>query len=76
MGIMEPALAAKIIGGEDLSAVADEFAEKNCGVNNAARRGAVDRIINTADTRKYLIAGFEMLYTKSVNESYKKHGTK
>ena len=33
-------------------------------------------IINPADTRKYLIAGFEMLFTKKVEGPMKKHGAK
>ena len=42
----------------------------------AARRGYVDLLIEPEDTRKYLVAAFEMLYTKYVNEPEKKHGTK
>ena len=80
IGAMDSALAAKIMY-EDKSA--DEIAEKakeydklQSGVNAAASRGYVDRIITPADTRKYLIAGFEMLFTKRVDGPYKKHGTK
>ena len=43
---------------------------------SAAARGYVDRLIDPADTRKYLVAAFEMLYTKYVSEPEKKHGTK
>ena len=42
----------------------------------AAARGYVDRLIDPADTRKYLVAAFEMLYTKYVSKPEKKHGTK
>lgn len=77
---MDAKLAAQIMYAD---ASADVIAEKaatyeqmNCGVTNAARRGYVDRIIQPADTRKYLIAGFEMLLTKRVDGPYKKHGTK
>ena len=45
-------------------------------VVTAARRGYVDLIIEPADTRKYLVAAFEMLYTKCVCTPDKKHGTK
>ncbi|MCR5641631.1 MAG: carboxyl transferase [Lachnospiraceae bacterium] len=69
--IMNPSLAAQIINGD-----ANEFAAKANGLNNAARRGYVDRIVNFEDARKYLIAGFEMLYTKKTMDSYKKHSTK
>jgi acetyl-CoA carboxylase carboxyltransferase component len=69
--IMNPSLAANIMGAD-----ANEFATKVNGLNNAARHGYVDRIVNFEDTRKYLIDGFEMLYTKKTFESYKKHSTK
>lgn len=40
-----------------------------------ARRGYVDNIINPVDTRKHIIGGFEILYTKNENRLNKKHGT-
>ena len=43
---------------------------------SAAARGYVDLEVDPVDTRKYLIAAFEMLYTKYVSEPDKKHGTK
>ncbi len=78
MGIMDADKAAKILANDacDVAQIASEFEAIQSGVNNAARRGYIDRIINPADTRKYLIAGFEMLYTKSVNDNYKKHSAK
>ncbi|MDD6450112.1 MAG: carboxyl transferase domain-containing protein, partial [Lachnospiraceae bacterium] len=80
MGIMDADLAAKLICADDkeadLSKVAAEFDEKQSGVVNALRRGYIDRLVNPADARKYLIAGFEMLCTKQEDETYKKHGTK
>ena len=65
-------------------ASADVLAEKSkknmkklqSNVVTAARRGYVDLIIEPADTRKYLVAAFEMLYTKCVCTPDKKHGTK
>mgnify|MGYP000127507753 FL=1 len=45
-------------------------------VSSAAARGYVDLIIDPADTRKYLVGAFEMLYTKYVDAPEKKHGTK
>ncbi len=74
MGIMNAAAASKIIAGDN--SVAQEFEEKQSGIENALRRGYIDRVVNYADTRKYLIAGFEMLCTKQENENYKKHATK
>ncbi len=71
---MKADLAVQILS--ESSEDAANFVENNCGVVNAARRGYVDRIVEPADTRKYLIAGFEMLFTKRVDGPYKKHGTK
>lgn len=77
---MDSALAAKIMyAGESADVIAQKSAEYdslNCGVYNAARRGYIDRVLAPADTRKYLIAGYEMLFTKRVDSPYKKHGTK
>ena len=78
-GIMDASLAAKIISADDASNIektADEFATKANGIDNAARRGYVDRFVNPADTRKYLIDGFEMLFTKSDLSGQKKHSTR
>ncbi|MCR4798284.1 MAG: carboxyl transferase [Lachnospiraceae bacterium] len=77
MRIMDPSLAGGIIAGDggNKAEAAAEFEEKQTGLSNAARRGLIDRVVNFADTRKYLIAGFDMLFEKSVTV-YKKHGTK
>lgn len=80
VGMMDSKLAAKIMYPEadatELSAKAKEYEELQSSVTSAARRGYVDLIIDPVDTRKYLVAAFEMLYTKYVNEPEKKHGTK
>ena len=55
---------------------AKAYDELQNDVKTAARRGYVDRIVAAADTRKYLIAAFEMLFTKNVEQPYKKHGSK
>ena len=55
---------------------AKEYNELQSNVLSAARRGYVDLIIEPETTRKYLVAAFEMLYTKSVVSACKKHGTK
>jgi acetyl-CoA carboxylase carboxyltransferase component len=77
---MDSSLAAKIMYAEESAQViaekAAEYDQQNSGVSNAARRGYIDRIVAPADTRKYLIAGYEMLFTKRVDTPYKKHGTK
>ena len=44
-------------------------------LKSAARRGYVDAIIEPADTRKYVIGAFEMLFTKREDRPAKKHGT-
>ena len=79
-GMMDAKLAAKIMyDGEDSSVIdekAEEYEALQGSVSAAARRGYVDRMIDYPDTRKYLIAAFEMLYTKSTEQPYKKHGTR
>ena len=74
---MDPALAGPIIAGDsgDATACADEYAASQAGLSNALRRGMVDRVVDFADARKYLIAGFDMLFEKDMY-IYKKHGTK
>ncbi len=79
MAVMNEDMAAKIICDNkdlDVNEVATEFANTNTGIDNAARRGYVDRIINPVDTRKYLIGGLEMLYSKNDYYSFKKHSAK
>ena len=79
MGAMDAKLAAKIMyegqGADTIDAKAKEYAALQNNVNSAARRGYVDQIVAPADTRKYVIAAFEMLYTKSLDFPGKKHGT-
>ena len=46
-------------------------------LNNTLNKNKVLELIEIAgDSRKYLVAAFEMLYTKYVGEPEKKHGTK
>ncbi len=80
VGMMEAELAAKIMYAD---ASADELAEKakeydalQGSVTTAARRGYVDLVFDAADTRKYLIDAFELLYTKCAGVPDKKHTTK
>ncbi len=79
-GMMDAKLAAKIMYADEPASVMEEKAAEydalQGSVQAAAARGYVDRIIGYADTRRYLIAAVEMLYTKRVNQPDKKHGTK
>ena len=70
-GIMYPDASADVIAEK-----AKAYDELQNDVKTAARRGYVDRIVAATDTRKYLIAAFEMLFTKNVEQPYKKHGSK
>ena len=80
IGMMDAELAAKIMyvdaDADLVKEKAKEYDQLQSGASAAARRGYVDLIIEPETTRKYLVAAFEMLYTKSVSDSLKKHGTK
>lgn len=80
VGMMDAELAAKIMyadaDADVIGEKAKEYDKLQSSVDSAARRGYVDLIIEPETTRKYLVAAFEMLYTKSVSDSPKKHGTK
>ena len=79
IGMMEASLAAKIMyAGSDaavLNEKAAQYRELQSGVASAAARGYVDTVISPADTRKYVIGAFEMLFTKREDRPSKKHGT-
>ncbi|MBQ7432817.1 MAG: carboxyl transferase [Lachnospiraceae bacterium] len=85
VGMMEPQAAAKIMyakeiassgnGAELVREKAAEYAALQASAVSAAKRGYVDDIITAAETRKRVIASFEMLYTKRVDLPLKKHGT-
>lgn len=79
IGMMDANLAAKVIfDGKGEAAVSDgakEYDKLQNSVESAARRGYVDQVIAPADTRKYVIGAFEMLYTKREDRPSKKHGT-
>lgn len=79
IGMMDSALAAKIMyadaDAETLKEKAAAYKELQSSPMSAARRGYVDAIIEPADTRKYLIGAFEMLFTKREDRPSKKHGT-
>ena len=76
IGAMDAKQAAKIVAeGAAQKEAAKKFAELQNNVASAAARGYVDTVIEEADTRKYVIGAFEMLYTKKENRPLKKHGT-
>lgn len=80
VGMMDAELAAKIMyadaSADELAAKAKEYDALQGSVMTAARRGYVDLVIDPADTRKYLVNAFELLYTKCAGTPDKKHGTK
>lgn len=79
IGTMDSKLAAKIMyegqGADIINEKAAEYQALQLSAASAAKRGYVDQIIDAADTRKYVIGAFEMLFTKSEDRPAKKHGT-
>ncbi len=79
IGMMDAKLAAKIVYADKDAATinekAAEYKELQSSPLSAARRGYVDTIVEPADTRKYVIGAFEMLFTKREEQPLKKHGT-
>lgn len=77
IGMMDATAAAKIMYSDnaDIQKKADEYKELQLNATSAARRGYVDTMIAPADTRKYVIGAFEMLFTKRIDLPAKKHGT-
>ena len=71
--------AAKIMytdaDADTLKAKTEEYKALQSSPLSAAGRGYVDTIIEPADTRKYVIGAFEMLFTKREERPSKKHGT-
>ena len=74
---MDAKVAAKIMyegqGAEVIDEEAAKYAALQNNVTSAAKRGYVDAVIEPADTRKYVIGAFEMLYTKTEDRPAKKH---
>jgi acetyl-CoA carboxylase carboxyltransferase component len=79
IGVMDGKLAAQILfdgaSADELKAKAESYEKENLNAASAARRGYVDQIIDAADTRKYVVGAFEMLYSKRVDQPAKKHNT-
>ncbi|MCI8864997.1 MAG: carboxyl transferase [Lachnospiraceae bacterium] len=85
IGMMDPSAAVKIMYADELAKADDALALINEKANvyrelqssavAAAKRGYVDDIIEACDTRKRVIAAFEMLFTKREDRPDRKHGT-
>ena len=79
IGSMDAKLAAKIMyegqGADVINEKAAEYAALQTSALSAAKRGYVDQVVEAADTRKYVIGAFEMLYAKREDRPDKKHGT-
>ncbi len=85
IGMMDAAAAAKIMYADEIAAAEDSVAlinekaaayrELQSSAVAAAKRGYVDDIIEACDTRKRVIAAFEMLFTKREDRPDRKHGT-
>lgn len=85
IGMMDASAAVKIMYADEIKASDDavsliaekaaEYEKLQSNVDSAAARGYVDTVIEPAQTRKYLITAFDMLFTKREDTQYKKHGT-
>lgn len=85
IGMMDATQAAKIMYADEIAKAEDgkavmeekalEYAKLQSSALAAAKRGYVDDIIEPADTRKRVLAAFEMLFTKREDRPSKKHGT-
>ena len=75
IGAMDASSAAKIIGGENLSAAAALFDEKQTALS-AAKRGYVDEIIEMTSLRKKVLLAFEILSGKREKPIERKHSGK
>lgn len=85
IGMMDADMAAKIMYADEIAASedgaalvkekADQYRNLQSSALAAAKRGYVDDIIEAAETRKRVIAAFEMLFTKREDRPAKKHGT-
>ena len=79
IGMMDADLAARIMYPDaDRAAQREKAADYRAlqsSPASAAGRGSVDAVISPAETRKYIIGAFEMLFTKREDRPAKKHGT-
>lgn len=85
IGMMDATAAVKIMYDDEIAKADDsaalirekaaEYQALQSSALAAAKRGYVDDIIEACDTRKRVIAAFEMLFTKREDRPGKKHGT-
>lgn len=85
IGMMDAQNAVKIMYAEEIEKSQDaaalirekaaEYEKLQASAEAAAGRGYVDDIIEVKETRKHVIAAFEMLFTKREGRPSKKHGT-
>lgn len=84
VGMMDATSAVKIMYAKEIeegnatdviNEKVSEYEQLQGSVMAAAARGYIDGIVEPVDTRKYVIAAFEMLYTKYDERPGKKHGT-
>ena len=85
IGMMDADAAVKIMYADEIAKAddslalirekADAYRELQSSALAAAKRGYVDDIIEACDTRKRVIAAFEMLFTKREDRPDRKHGT-
>ena len=85
VGAMAADAAVKIIYADELQKEekkaeflkekTEEYKKLAGSAEAAARRGYVDDIIKAEETRKRVIAAFEMLFSKSADRPSRKHGT-
>ena len=79
IGMMDADLAARIMYADADRAAqkekAAQYRDLQSSPASAAGRGYVDAVISPAETRKYIIGAFEMLFTKREDRPAKKHGT-
>ena len=85
IGMMDASAAAKIMYADEIAKADDsvalinekaaDYREMQSSALAAAKRGYVDDIIEACDTRKRVIAAFEMLFTKREDRPDRKHGT-
>ncbi len=74
MGIIPGKEASKILNQVDEVSITEaDYDAKYNGNDAFSRRGAIDRVINSEDTRKYLVSAFDLLVTKYSVVQDKKH---
>src|SRR3954467_2805221 len=84
LAVMGPQGAVEIVYRRELQQAADpvarraalvaEYTERYANPYNAAERGYIDHVIDPAETRQKVVAGFKMLRTKRDELPRRKHG--